>query len=66
MSQSLPGARVLDDTWGQEHMAIAFPKGRETGRELLDGFVRDVQSSGLLEQIEATAGLKGAVKAARD
>jgi len=28
--------------------------------------VRDVQSSGLLEQIEANAGLKGAVKAARD
>jgi polar amino acid transport system substrate-binding protein len=66
MSQSLPGARVLDDNWGQEHMAIAVPKGREAGRELLDGFVRDVQSSGLLEQIEATAGLKGAVKAAGD
>jgi polar amino acid transport system substrate-binding protein len=66
MAQSLPGARVLDDNWGQEHMAIAIPKGRETGRERLDGFVRDVQSSGLLEQIEASAGLKGAVKAARD
>jgi polar amino acid transport system substrate-binding protein len=66
MSQSLPGARVLDDNWGQEHMAIAVPKGREAGQELLDGFVRDVQSSGLLEQIEATAGLKGAVKAAGD
>jgi polar amino acid transport system substrate-binding protein len=66
MSQSLPGARVLDDNWGQEHMAIAVPKGREAGQELLDGFVRDVQSSGLLEQIEATAGLKGAVKADKD
>jgi polar amino acid transport system substrate-binding protein len=66
MSQSLPGARVLDDNWGQEHMAIAVPKGREAGRELLDSFVRDVQSSGLLEQIEANAGLKGAVKAAGD
>jgi polar amino acid transport system substrate-binding protein len=66
MSESLPGARVLDDNWGQEHMAIAVPKGREAGQALLDGFVRDVQSSGLLEQIEATAGLKGAVKAAGD
>jgi polar amino acid transport system substrate-binding protein len=66
MSQSLPGARVLDDIWGQEHMAIAVPKGREAGQALLDGFVGDVQSSGLLEQIEATAGLKGAVKAAKD
>jgi polar amino acid transport system substrate-binding protein len=66
MAQSLPGARVLDDNWGQEHMAIAVPKGREAGQALLDGFVSDVQSSGLLEQIEATAGLKGAVKAAGD
>jgi polar amino acid transport system substrate-binding protein len=66
MSQALPSARVLDDNWGQEHMAIAVPKGREAGRELLDDFVRDVQSSGLLEQIEANAGLKGAVKAAGD
>jgi polar amino acid transport system substrate-binding protein len=66
MAQSLPGARVLDDNWGQEHMAIAVPKGREAGQALLDGFVRDVQSSGLLEQIEATAGLKGAIKAGSD
>ena len=47
-------------------MAIAVPKGREAGQELLNGFVRDVQSSGLLEQVEASAGLKGAVKAAKD
>jgi len=66
MSQSLPGARVLEDNWGQEHMAIAVPKGREAGQELLNSFVRDVQSSGLLEQVEASAGLKGAVKAAKD
>jgi polar amino acid transport system substrate-binding protein len=66
MLQALPDARVLDDNWGQEHMAIAVPKGREAGRELLDGFVHDVQSSGLLEQIEGNAGLKGAVKAAKN
>ena len=66
MSQSLPGARVLDDNWGQEHMAIAVPKGREAGHARLDGFVSDVQASGLLERIESTAGLKGAVKAGGD
>jgi polar amino acid transport system substrate-binding protein len=66
MSESLPGARVLDGNWGQENMAIAIPKGREGGQELLNGFVRDVQSNGLLEQIEASAGLKGAVKAGKD
>jgi polar amino acid transport system substrate-binding protein len=64
MLESLPGARILDGNWGQEHMAIAVPKGREAAQEALDGFVRDVQSSGLLQQVEETAGLKGAVKAA--
>jgi polar amino acid transport system substrate-binding protein len=66
MSRSLPGARILDGNWGQEHMAIAIPKGREAGQQWLDSFVRDVQSSGLLEQIEQGAGLKGAVKAGKD
>jgi polar amino acid transport system substrate-binding protein len=64
MLESLPGARILDGNWGQEHMAIAVPKGREAAQDVLNGFVRDVQSSGLLEKIEANAGLKGAVKAA--
>jgi polar amino acid transport system substrate-binding protein len=66
MAQSLPGARVLDGNWGAEHMAIAVPKGRDAARGLLDSFVRDVQSSGQLEQIETAAGLKGAVSAAKD
>ena len=66
MAQSLPGARVLDGNWGAEHMAIAFPKGREAAQGLLDSFVRDVQSSGRLQQIETVAGLKGAVSAAKD
>ena len=66
MAQSLPGARVLDGNWGAEHMAIAVPKGREAAQKLLDNFVRDVQSSGRLQQIETDAGLKGAVSAAKE
>jgi polar amino acid transport system substrate-binding protein len=66
MAQSLPGAKVLDGNWGAEHMAIAVPKGREAAQGLLDSFVRDVQSSGRLQQIETVAGLKGAVSAAKD
>jgi polar amino acid transport system substrate-binding protein len=66
MAEQLPGSRVLNDNWGQEHMAIAVPKGRDGGRELLDAFVRDVQSNGRLEQVEAGAGLKGAVKPGKD
>lgn len=60
MSDAIPGARVLDGNWGEEHMAIAFPKGRDAGLALIKDFVRDVQSSGLLELTEHQAGLRGA------
>jgi polar amino acid transport system substrate-binding protein len=63
MSDSMPGARVLDGNWGLEHMAIAIPKGREDARPFVETFVRDAQSSGLLDQIEKQAGLRGAVNA---
>jgi polar amino acid transport system substrate-binding protein len=66
MAEQLPGSRVLEGNWGQEHMAIAIPKGRDGGREILDAFVRDTQSGGHLDQIEARAGLKGAVKPVKD
>ena len=66
IAQSLPGARVLDGNWGAEHMAIAVPKGREAAQALLDSFVREVQSSGQLLEIETVAGLKGAINAAKE
>jgi polar amino acid transport system substrate-binding protein len=63
MAEQLPGARVLEGNWGQERMAIAVPKGRDSAKASLDDFVREVQANGRLEQVEAQAGLKGAVKA---
>ena len=63
MSDSMPGARVLDENWGLEHMAIAIPKGREQGRPFVGSFVQEVQTSGLLERIQQEAGLRGAIKA---
>ena len=62
MAEQLPGARVLDGDWGQERMAIAVPKGRDSAKAFLNDFVRDVQANGRLEQVEAQAGLKGGVK----
>jgi polar amino acid transport system substrate-binding protein len=63
MSDALPGARVLDGNWGLEHMAIAIPKGREQGLPFAAGFVQQVQASGLVEQMQQQAGLRGAAKA---
>jgi len=63
MSDSMPDARILDGNWGLEHMAVAIPKGRDEGLHFVEAFVQDVQSSGLLEQVQHDAGLRGAIKA---
>jgi polar amino acid transport system substrate-binding protein len=63
MSDSIPGARVLEGNWGLEHMAVAIPKGREQGLAFVAAFVKEVQSNGLLELIQQQARLRGAIKA---
>jgi polar amino acid transport system substrate-binding protein len=63
MSDQMPGSRVLDGRWGVEHIAIAIPRGRETAMEYLCRFVEEVQTSGLLSQAVARAGLRGVVTA---
>ena len=63
MSDSMPGARILDGNWGLEHMAIAIPKGREQALPLVESFVREMQTNGLLGRIQREAGLRGAVTA---
>jgi polar amino acid transport system substrate-binding protein len=63
MSDSMQGARILDGNWGLEHMAVAIPKGREGGQPFVETFVQNVQASGLLDQVQREAGLRGAVKA---
>ncbi|MDH2352410.1 ABC transporter substrate-binding protein [Bradyrhizobium sp. SSUT18] len=65
MSDQMPGARILDGSWGLEHMAIAIPKGREDALPLLNRFVTEQQSSGALDTIQQRAGLRGATKATR-
>ena len=61
MSDSMPGARVLDGKWGLEHMAVAVPKGREESAAFVEAFVKEVQSDGLLDQLAKKAGLRGTV-----
>jgi polar amino acid transport system substrate-binding protein len=63
MSDAMPGARVLEGNWGLEHLAIAIPKGREQALPFVAGFVKEVQGTGLLGELQQQAGLRGAVKA---
>jgi polar amino acid transport system substrate-binding protein len=62
MSDAMPGLRVLDGSWGEEHIAIAVPKGREKAMEYLRRFVDDVRTDGVLAQIVERAGLRGLVE----
>jgi polar amino acid transport system substrate-binding protein len=63
MSDQMPGSRVLDGRWGEEHLAVAIPKGHEAALEYIQHFVEEVQANGLLAQAVERAGLRGAVKA---
>jgi polar amino acid transport system substrate-binding protein len=59
----MPGARVLDGRWGEEHLAVAIPKGRESGMEYVRRFVTEAQSNGLLAKAVEQAGLRGSIEA---
>jgi polar amino acid transport system substrate-binding protein len=59
LSDSLPGSRVLDDRWGLEHLAIAYPKGREAGASFLGSFAASVKHAGFVARAAERAGLRG-------
>jgi polar amino acid transport system substrate-binding protein len=63
MSDRMMGAHVLEGRWGVEHIAIAIPRDREAAMEYLRRFVAEAQTSGLLSQAVAHAGLRGVVTA---
>ena len=63
MSDQMPGARVLDGRWGEEHVAVAIPKGRESAMAYVRRFVEEAQSNGLLAKAVEQAGLRGSLAA---
>ena len=62
MSDQMPGSRILDGRWGEEHLAVAIPKEHAAGLDYIKHFVEDVQASGLVARTVEQAGLRGAVK----
>jgi polar amino acid transport system substrate-binding protein len=63
MSDEMPGSRVLDGRWGEEHLGFAIPQGREAALDYLSHFVEDVQTNGVLAEAVRRAGLRGVLKA---
>lgn len=62
MSDQMPGSRVLEGRWGEEHLAVAIPKDHEAALDYIQHFVEDVQTSGLVAKSAEQAGLRGALK----
>jgi polar amino acid transport system substrate-binding protein len=63
MSDQMPGSRILEGRWGEEHLAVAIPKDHASALEYIKSFVKDVQASRLVEKSAEQAGLRGAVSA---
>jgi polar amino acid transport system substrate-binding protein len=59
MADALPGARVLAGRWGLENLAIAVPKGRESGLPFLQQFADDMRQDGSVQRATQRAGLRG-------
>ena len=62
MSDALPGSQVLAGRWGLENLAIAIPKGRDAGKELVQSFANNMAQSGLLSKVIVRSGLRGTAK----
>jgi polar amino acid transport system substrate-binding protein len=60
LSDKMPGSRVLDGRIGVDEVAIALPKGRESGMAYLRKYVEDAKSEGLIKAAVQRAGLRGA------
>ena len=63
MSDRMPGSRILEGRWGEEHLAVAIPRNHEAALEYIRRYVEEAQTSGLVAQSAERAGLRGAVKA---
>ena len=60
LADKMPGSRVLDGRIGVDEVAIALPKGRDTGMTYLQKYIAAAKSEGLIEASVKRAGLRGA------
>jgi len=63
MSDQMKGARMIEGRWGEEHLGVAIPKGREAAVDYINHFIEDVQTNGHLARVIEQSGLRGVLKA---
>jgi polar amino acid transport system substrate-binding protein len=61
----VPRSRVLEGSWGVEHLAPAIPKGRDAALPALNAFAETMRSNGSVQRAAARAGLRGLVPGAK-
>jgi polar amino acid transport system substrate-binding protein len=59
LAERLPGARVLDDRLSAIQLAVALPKGRPAAVAYVSAWVEQAKTSGAVQRIIDTAGLRG-------
>jgi len=53
----MPGSRVLDGRIGVDEVAIALPKGRETGMAYVRKYIEDAKAEGLIWSLSSRLSL---------
>jgi polar amino acid transport system substrate-binding protein len=61
---TLPGARLLDDSFASLHLAFAVPKNRPEAFRYVGRFVEEAKASGVVQRAIDAAGLQGEVSVA--
>ena len=61
ISDQLPGSRVLDGYFSVDEFALGIPTGRKIEMSLLNEFIEEIKSQGLIEAASKRAGVRGVV-----
>ena len=61
ISDQLPGSRVLDGYFSVDEFALGIPAGRKIKMSLLNEFIEEIKSQGLIEAASKRAGVRGVV-----
>ena len=61
ISDQLPGSRVLDGYFSVDEFALGIPTGRKIKMSLLNEFIEEIKSQGLIEAASKRAGVRGVV-----
>ena len=63
-AQTLPGSRIIDDSFAGLRLAFALPKARPAASRFVAAFIADAKGSGVVQKAIDAAGMAGDVKVA--